>query len=198
LSARRPVDLSVKVRTRRILRGDGRRVLGLWILRLRNCAIFCEILAHQPLKIIRDRPPESLGPDLHQALKAWRNVDHVAVSLRWHVAKKTPGTHSRKINLAFWCYTVQHRATRMKRVMVNLDDSTGLALENRAAGEKRSASNYIALLVETDLRAAGLLPETDQARAELFALAQEIGLPAALETLRRKARNTAQTAKPAA
>lgn len=86
----------------------------------------------------------------------------------------------------------------MKRVMVNLDDATGQALEARAATEKRSASNYIALLIEHDLRAAGLLPEGEQARAELLALAEEIGLPAAIETLRRKARLAAQTAKPAA
>jgi hypothetical protein len=45
----------------------------------------------------------------------------------------------------------------MKRVMVNLDDNAGDLLEQKATAEKRSASSYIALLVEADLRAAGLL-----------------------------------------
>lgn len=76
----------------------------------------------------------------------------------------------------------------MKRVMVNLDDATGEALEKRAATEKRAASNYIALLVEKDLRANGLMPEQEQERAELVALAEEIGVANAIESLRRKLR----------
>lgn len=83
----------------------------------------------------------------------------------------------------------------MKRIMVNLDDATGAAVEVKAAAEKRAASNYIALLIERDLRAAGLLPEQEQARAELIAIADELGLPSALETLRGKLR---RSAKPAA
>jgi hypothetical protein len=84
----------------------------------------------------------------------------------------------------------------MKRVMVNLEDTAGEALEKRAGEEKRSASNYIALLIEKDLRAHGLLPEqqTEQSKAELFALAEEIGVPAAIETLRKKLRTTGKAA----
>lgn len=79
----------------------------------------------------------------------------------------------------------------MKRVMVNLDDKPGELLEQKAAAEKRSASNYIAMLVEADLRAAGLLQPDSAARAELLALAEEIGLPAALEQLRRAFKKSA-------
>ncbi len=82
----------------------------------------------------------------------------------------------------------------MKRVMVNLDDSIGEKLEARAAAEKRSASNFLAVLVEKDLQAAGLITTDDAARLELLALVQEIGVPTALEALRKKLR----TAKSAA
>lgn len=78
--------------------------------------------------------------------------------------------------------------------MVNLDEEIAQALEARASSEKRPMSNYIAILIEQDLRDAGLLPGSEQARAELLALGEELGLEAALETLRRKLR----TAKPAA
>lgn len=57
----------------------------------------------------------------------------------------------------------------MKRVMVNLDDKAGDLLEQKASAEKRSASSYIALLVEADLRAAGLLVADDEsANAEFI------------------------------
>jgi len=79
----------------------------------------------------------------------------------------------------------------MKRIMVNLDLRSAAILEKRAAAEKRSASNYIALLVERDLRAAGLIGVEEQHRAELLALAEDIGLPAALDTLRARARRAA-------
>ena len=79
----------------------------------------------------------------------------------------------------------------MKRIMVNLEPRTAAILESRAAAEKRSASNYIAMLVERDLRAAGLIGDLEQARAELLALAEDIGLPAALDTLRARARKAA-------
>lgn len=62
----------------------------------------------------------------------------------------------------------------MKRIMVNLDLPTAEILEARAVAEKRSASNYIALLVERDLRAAGLIGPEEKYRSELLALA-EIG-----------------------
>lgn len=79
----------------------------------------------------------------------------------------------------------------MKRIMVNLDLSTAEILETRAAQEKRSASNYIALLVERDLRAAGLIGTEEKYRSELLAIAEDIGLPAALDTLRARARRAA-------
>ena len=45
----------------------------------------------------------------------------------------------------------------MKRVTVNLPDNIGQILEQKSASEKRSASSYLALLVENDLRATGHL-----------------------------------------
>jgi hypothetical protein len=47
----------------------------------------------------------------------------------------------------------------MKRIMVNLDEKPGELLEARAAEQKRSVSSYVALLVEQDLREAGLISD---------------------------------------
>lgn len=47
----------------------------------------------------------------------------------------------------------------MKRIMVNLDDPVGELVEKKALEQKRSASSYVALLVEADLRANGLLSD---------------------------------------
>lgn len=77
--------------------------------------------------------------------------------------------------------------------MVNLDDTVAGLVEQKSAAEKRSVSSYLALLAEKDLRAAGLIDGESAARAELNAIAEEIGLPAALDTLRRKLR-TGKTA----
>jgi hypothetical protein len=56
----------------------------------------------------------------------------------------------------------------MKRVMVNLDLESGKFLEDRAAVQKRSVSSYVALLIEQDLRAAGLLPENQMKDDQRF------------------------------
>lgn len=58
----------------------------------------------------------------------------------------------------------------MKRVMVNLDDTTGELFDQKIQAERRSASSYIVLLVEQDLRAAGLLaPVPTPDRKEVLA-----------------------------
>lgn len=79
----------------------------------------------------------------------------------------------------------------MKRIMVNLDLRSAAILEKRAAAEKRSASNYISLLVERDLRSAGLIGAEENYRAELLALAEEMGLSAAVAALRAGNRRAA-------
>ncbi len=76
---------------------------------------------------------------------------------------------------------MQHLAT-MKRVMVNLDDVTGEMLEQRADSERRSASSYVAILIDRDLRAAGLIP-SDDLKARLIAAGEDVGLEAALDAV---------------
>ena len=61
----------------------------------------------------------------------------------------------------------------MKRVMVNFDDEMGRQVEARAKAEKRSMSAHIVRLVERDLEAAGMLPQS----AELYAAVAEVGGP---------------------
>lgn len=45
----------------------------------------------------------------------------------------------------------------MDRITINLDIPIGKKLRARAKNDKRSVSDYVCLLVEQDLRAAGLL-----------------------------------------
>lgn len=71
----------------------------------------------------------------------------------------------------------------MKRVMVNFDDSTGEMVATLAARDKRSVSSYLAVLVERDLRASGLMP-SDDLRTQVIAAAEEIGTERALKVLR--------------
>lgn len=47
----------------------------------------------------------------------------------------------------------------MERITVNLEKTVGAKLKAKAEAEKRSASGYVELLIENDLRAAGLLPD---------------------------------------
>jgi hypothetical protein len=79
----------------------------------------------------------------------------------------------------------------MKRVTVNFDDRTGKLVEDAAAREKRSISNYIVLLAERDIGMA----DNPDARAEILATVEELGVGAAAQVLgravRRKRRNTA-------
>ncbi len=94
----------------------------------------------------------------------------------------------------------------MKRIMVNLDDSVGELVERKAQEQKRSTSSYVALLVESDLRAAGLLDAPTStaltefmAKVEAAAAARPL-LVARLEAaLRRELRpSKARCLKPAA
>jgi len=80
------------------------------------------------------------------------------------------------------------------RITFSIPDDVAAAAQKRAEHDRRSLSSYITLLVEADLRAAGLMPGTEPTRAELFALAEEIGVPAAIETLRKKLRTTGKAA----
>lgn len=74
----------------------------------------------------------------------------------------------------------------LDRVTINLPEGTLVLLEKCAEAQKRTVSNYVALLVETDMRAAGLLkPDTS---AELIAAAGELGMEQAVIALRRAAR----------
>ena len=84
----------------------------------------------------------------------------------------------------------------MARAITSIPDEWIPLMERRAVSLRRpSESNYLACLIEDDLRSAGLLaPASDTEQAELIALAAELGLPAALETLRRKLRTTKQPA----
>lgn len=73
---------------------------------------------------------------------------------------------------------------------MNLENEVGAKLKEKAAAENRSASNYIELLVEQDLRASGLLPEngTGIAVLELVREAQTAGVDVAAVLTRAKAR----------
>lgn len=77
------------------------------------------------------------------------------------------------------------------RITFSIPDEIAAAAQKRAEQDRRSLSSYITLLVEGDLRAAGLMPGSEPTRAELIALAEEMGLPAALDHLRKKLRATA-------
>lgn len=74
----------------------------------------------------------------------------------------------------------------LDRITFNADEGTLPLLEQRAASQKRTVSNYVALLVEKDLREAGLL--SPGSSAELLAAAEEIGVEQAVLILRRAAR----------
>lgn len=84
----------------------------------------------------------------------------------------------------------------MKRIMVNLDDTAGDLLEKKAAADKRSTSSYVALLVEADLRAAGLLAAAEPepalqaffAKVSAAAAASPRIVPRLEATLRRQLR----------
>ena len=83
----------------------------------------------------------------------------------------------------------------MKRIMVNVDDpEVSRVLLEQAAKAKRSLSSEILFMIERDLRAQGLLASNDVTREELLSLAQELGMDAALETLRRRLRSTKSAA----
>ena len=84
-----------------------------------------------------------------------------------------------------------HGATlcNMKRVMVNFSEREGQMIERRAAEEKRSASNFIALLVQRDLTQAGLLkPEKKHAAALAEAEAAGVDVGAVLRRAARSAK----------
>lgn len=74
----------------------------------------------------------------------------------------------------------------MKRIMVNLDGESGRLIEERARHEKRSASSYIAILIERDLRASGLINANPH--AEILSYANSLGATRALSALKRAAR----------
>lgn len=58
----------------------------------------------------------------------------------------------------------------MARITISLPENLAAAAAQRAIAEKRSASSYVALLIEQDARASGLLPaDTAAAQAELIA-----------------------------
>ncbi len=57
----------------------------------------------------------------------------------------------------------------MKRIIVNLSDDVGKKFVAKADADRRSASAYAGLLIEEDLRNAGLLPDAGKGHAELFA-----------------------------
>jgi hypothetical protein len=61
----------------------------------------------------------------------------------------------------------------MKRIMVNLDNTVGKMVERKANEQKRSTSSYVAILIENDLRAAGMLPDDSRTQAEDRALLKE-------------------------
>ncbi len=84
------------------------------------------------------------------------------------------------------------------RITFSIPDEIAAAAQKRAEQDRRSLSSYITLLVESDLRAAGLMPGNEPSRAELLALAEEMGVPDALETLRGKLRRTGAKGKAAA
>lgn len=78
----------------------------------------------------------------------------------------------------------------MERITVNLDDDVGAKVKAKAESEKRSASGYVELLIEQDLRAAGLLPESDDSAGFFVklneALREDKTLRPAIEKLLRK------------
>ena len=86
----------------------------------------------------------------------------------------------------------------MARITFSIPDDLAAAAERRATADRRSLSSYITVLVEADFKSRGEIPADDSARLELLALAAEVGLPAALETLRKKLRTTAAQKKEAA
>ena len=47
----------------------------------------------------------------------------------------------------------------MERITVNLEAAVAAKVKAKADAEKRSTSGYVELLIEQDLRAAGLLPD---------------------------------------
>lgn len=61
----------------------------------------------------------------------------------------------------------------MARLTISLPDPLAKKATVHARNQKRSASSYVSLLIENDLRAAGLLPQASRTQAEDRALLQE-------------------------
>lgn len=74
------------------------------------------------------------------------------------------------------------------RIMVNLPKEVADILDARAETDKRSVSSLVALIIEADLRSKGLLPGTEDPRAQAIAAIDELGAESALKVLRRAAR----------
>lgn len=81
----------------------------------------------------------------------------------------------------------------MARITFSIPDNLASAAEKRATEDRRSLSAHIAILVEQDARAAGLLPQ-DDVKAEILAAAEELGMEAALTALKRAARRKPKSA----
>ncbi len=63
----------------------------------------------------------------------------------------------------------------MERIIVNLEDNVGQKLKARATSERRSYSGYVELLIEKDLRAAGLLPaEANASHTEFLGKVEDV------------------------
>lgn len=62
----------------------------------------------------------------------------------------------------------------MARITISVEESIVAKADRRAKEQKRSLSSYVALLIEEDLRAAGLLSE-DEVLVELQRVRELIG-----------------------
>lgn len=76
------------------------------------------------------------------------------------------------------------------RVTVNLPGGTAKVLEKRAASENRTVSNFVANLIESDLKTAGFIDGTEDRWEELRAVADEFGVDEAIEVLARAHRRS--------
>lgn len=76
----------------------------------------------------------------------------------------------------------------MKRIAVNIDPAIGAILENQARLEKRSVSSLICIIIERKLREDGVLQDGTHNADEVLALAHQVGIPTAIDTLRRRLR----------
>lgn len=81
----------------------------------------------------------------------------------------------------------------MARITFSLPDELAKAAERRATEDRRSLSSHIAVLVERDARAAGLLPD-GEVKAAILAASEELGLTEALAALQREARKKKRAA----